>query len=458
MILFLARALGSSTSSTSGLKAVAPYGRWIKEKAASHLKVLTITALTVLLTTEVGYAGEEGGVDKADTLWILVASAMVLLMTPGLALFYAGMARRKNVLATMMQSYFILCLIIVQWIVIGYSLSFGDDIMGIVGSLNYVMLSGVGMEANGSIPHLLFMVFQGMFAAITVALITGGFAERMKFSAVVLFALLWATFIYDPLCHWVWGGGWLGELGTLDFAGGLVVHISCGVSALIGALVLGERNGWLKEPMPPHNLGMTMTGMGLLWFGWFGFNAGSALAIDDIAINAFITTNTAAAVATLTWTFIEWKHRGKPTVLGALSGTVAGLGTITPASGFVTPGASIIIGFLGGAICYWMVSVMKTKLRYDDSLDVFGIHGVGGIIGSLAIGLFGSIGTTGLFYGGGDQLLKQVIGVSATILFSAVGTYVLLKIVDAIVGLRVGEEEEQEGLDLAEHGESGYNL
>ncbi|MEE9614119.1 MAG: ammonium transporter [Thermodesulfobacteriota bacterium] len=394
--------------------------------------------------------------DKADTAWIMVSTALVMLMTPGLALFYAGMARKKNVLGTMMHSFFILCLISIMWVMWGYSLSFGKDIGGFVGGLNHLFLNGVGTEANGTIPHLVFMMFQGMFAVITVALITGGFAERIKFSAMVIFSLLWATFVYAPLCHWVWGGGWLGELGALDFAGGMVVHISCGVSALVAALVIGKRRGYPKELMPPHNLGLTIIGMGLLWFGWFGFNAGSALAADGIAALAFVTTNTAAAMGALTWVFVEWVHRGKPTVLGAVSGAVAGLGSITPAAGFVGPGSAIIIGLVGGGLCYWAVSVIKPRLGYDDTLDVFGIHGVAGTWGTLSVGLLASVGASGLFFGNPGQLFKQIIGVGATIAISVVGTFVILKVVDAVVGLRVTEEEEIEGLDYSQHGESGY--
>ena len=280
------------------------------------------------------FAAEAAGeINKADTAWILVSTAMVMFMTPGLAIFYAGMARKKNVLSTMMQSFFILCLISIQWIIVGYTLSFGPDVGGLIGSLDFLGLNNVGVEAKGTIPHLLFMMFQGMFAAITVALITGAFAERIKFSAVVVFSILWATLIYDPLCHWVWGGGWLQKIGVLDFAGGIVVHISCGLSALVAAIYVGKRKGFPRELMAPHNLTLTVIGMGILWFGWFGFNAGSALASDGAAAIAFVTTNTAAAAGTLTWAFIEWGHRGKPTMLGAMSGAVAGLGSITPASG-----------------------------------------------------------------------------------------------------------------------------
>jgi len=397
-------------------------------------------------------------INKADTAWILVSTAMVMFMTPGLAIFYAGMARKKNVLSTMMQSFFILCLISIQWILVGYTLSFGPDVGGFIGSLDFLGLENVGVEAKGTIPHLLFMMFQGMFAAITVALITGAFAERIKFSAVVVFSLLWATLIYDPLCHWVWGGGWLQKLGVLDFAGGIVVHISCGLSALVAAIYVGKRKGFPRELMAPHNLTLTVIGMGILWFGWFGFNAGSALASDGAAVIAFVTTNTAAAAGTLTWAFIEWGHRGKPTMLGAMSGAVAGLGSITPASGFVTPGSAIIIGIAGGALCYMAVTMLKPRLGYDDTLDVFGIHGIAGTWGTIATGIFATIGAQGLIAGNPAQLGKQAIGALVTVLLSVVGTYVLLKIVDLVIGIRVTTEQEIEGLDLSQHEESGYTM
>ncbi len=401
---------------------------------------------------------EEGGIDKGDTAWILVSTALVMLMTPGLAFFYGGMVRRKNVLGTMMHSFFILCLISVQWVLWGYSLAFGPDIGGIVGGLDYLGLNGVGQEPNGTIPHLAFMMFQGMFAIITVALITGAFAERLKFSALLIFSLLWATIVYDPLCHWVWGGGWLGDLGALDFAGGTVVHISSGVSALVAAMVIGRRRGYPREPMPPHNLGYTLLGTALLWFGWFGFNAGSALAADGIAAVAFVATNTATAAAALMWIFVEWAHRGKPTLLGGASGAVAGLVAITPAAGFVGPVSSILIGAGAGLFCYIAVSILKPRLGYDDSLDVFGIHGIGGMWGAVATGLFASVGAQGLFFGNAAQVGIQIVGVLATVVLASVATFVILKITDVITGLRVTEEEEVEGLDLSQHGESGYNL
>lgn len=417
------------------------------------------TAILLFFTGEgLALAAHDSDIDKADTAWIIISTALVLLMTPGLALFYAGMTRKKNVLSTMMHSFFILCLISVVWVLWGYSLSFGDDVAGLIGGLNFFALTNVGLDAKGTIPHLLFMLFQGMFAVITVALITGGFAERVKFSAVVIFSVLWLTIVYAPLCHWIWGGGWLGEIGTLDFAGGMVVHISCGVSALVAAIMIGSRRGYPREAMPPHNLGMTLIGMSLLWFGWFGFNGGSALAADGIAVLAIVTTNTSAAVGALTWTFIEWWHRGKPTLLGAISGAVAGLGSITPAAGFVTPQVAIVIGLAGGSLCYYGVSILKVRAGYDDTLDVFGIHGLSGIWGSLSIGLFATVGATGLFTGGGiGQLKSQVIGVIATIAISIVGTYLCLKITALFTDLRVTDEEELMGLDLTQHNESGYN-
>jgi Amt family ammonium transporter len=391
-------------------------------------------------------------IDSGDTAWLLTSSALVLAMTvPGLALFYGGMVRRKNVLGTMMHSFIALCLISIQWVLWGYSLAFGPDVGKIIGSLSYVGLSGVGQEPFGTVPHLAFMVFQLVFAVITLALITGAFAERMKFSAYIVFGLLWSTFIYDPLAHWVWGGGWLMSLSALDFAGGTVVHISSGVSALVCAIVLGKRIGHGKEHMPPHNLPLVLIGAGLLWFGWFGFNAGSA----------FVATNTAAAAAALAWMFTEWAYRGKPTLLGAASGAVAGLVAITPAAGFVGPVSSIIIGIGAGVFCYFAV-FLKRKLGYDDSLDVFAVHGIGGTWGAIATGLFADPAVNaagkGLFFGNPGQLMTQIIAVGATWVLAIVGTFIILKVVDAIVGLRVSEEEERTGLDLSQHNESGYIL
>ena len=405
-------------------------------------------------------------VDTGDTAWVLTSSALVLMMTaPGLALFYGGMVRRKNVLATLMQSFILMAVISVQWVLYGYSLAFGPDLGGIVGSLRWIGLSSVGVEPNAdyaaTIPHQAFMVFQLMFAIITPALITGTFAERMKFSAFLLFSLLWATVIYDPLAHWVWGvGGWLRGLGALDFAGGTVVHISSGVSALAAALIIGKRRGYGREPMPPHNLPFTVIGSAMLWVGWFGFNAGSALGAGGLAVSAFVTTNTAAAAATLAWMFAEWASRGKPTVLGAASGAVAGLVAITPAAGFVGPVSSILIGIGGGVLCFTACN-LKSKFGYDDSLDVVGVHGIGGTWGAIATGLFASkaineAGADGLFFGNPGLLVSQILAVAATWVFAFVGSVILLKIVDAVVGLRVTDEDEFAGLDLSQHSENAY--
>ncbi|MBI4974243.1 MAG: ammonium transporter [Candidatus Omnitrophica bacterium] len=408
-------------------------------------------------------------INSGDTAWILMSTALVMLMTvPGLAFFYGGLVRRKNVLATMMQSFFVLCLISIQWILWGYSLSFGPDKGHFIGSLAWFGLKGVGMTPNAdyaaTIPHLLFMVYQMMFAVITPGLITGAFAERMKFSTYVIFTLLWATFVYDPICHWVWGaGGWLKNKGALDFAGGTVVHMSSGISALVCALTLGKRRGYGREPMPPHNLPLTVLGAALLWFGWFGFNAGSALAANELAVSAFIATNTATAAAALTWMFIEWKITGKPTILGGATGAVAGLVAITPASGFVSPTSSIFIGAIAGIVCYTAVAVIKLKFAYDDSLDAFGVHGVGGTVGALATGLFAqkiinSAGNNGLFFGNPSQVGIQAIGASATMVYSIAVTFVILKVLDLVMGLRVSDEDEVVGLDITQHEESAYTL
>jgi Amt family ammonium transporter len=407
-------------------------------------------------------------IDKGDTAWLLTSSALVLMMTaPGLALFYGGMVRQKNALATLMQSFIIMALISIQWVLWGYSLAFGPDKGGIIGGLDWIGLRGVGPEPfdaySKTVPHQAFMLFQMMFAIITPALITGAFAERKKFSAFLLFTLLWATFIYDPLAHWVWGdGGWLKKLGALDFAGGTVVHISSGVSALVCAVMLGKRKGYGHQPMQPHNLPLTVIGAAMLWVGWFGFNAGSALEANGLAASAFLTTNTAAAAAALGWMFTEWMMRGKPTVLGAASGAVAGLVAITPAAGFVGPVSSIIIGSLGGALCYTACN-LKSKLGYDDSLDVVGVHGVGGTWGAVATGLFATktvneAGGDGLFFGNPGQLWTQIVAVLATYVLAIVGTWVILKVVDAIVGLRVSDEDEVVGLDLSQHSETAYVL
>ncbi|MDP3791889.1 MAG: ammonium transporter [Candidatus Omnitrophota bacterium] len=408
-------------------------------------------------------------INSGDTAWILMSTALVMLMTiPGLALFYGGLVRRKNVLATMMQSFFVLCLISIQWMLCGYSLSFGPDQGHFIGNLAWMGLKGVGIEPNptysSTIPHLLFMAYQMMFAVITPGLIAGAFAERMKFSTYVVFTLLWATLVYDPVCHWVWGeGGWLRNKGVLDFAGGIVVHVSSGVSALVCALILGKRRGYGREPMPPHNLPLTIIGAGLLWFGWFGFNAGSSLAANGLAVWAFVATNAAASSAALTWMFIEWRATGKPTLLGGATGAVAGLATITPASGFVSPMSAILIGIAAALLCYTAVAIIKLKFSYDDSLDAFGVHGVGGAVGALATGLLAQkiinpAGNNGLFFGNQNQFMIQSTGVLAVMVYSIAITFVLLKVLDAVMGLRVEDEEEVIGLDITQHEESAYTL
>lgn len=406
-------------------------------------------------------------VDTGDTTWLLISAALVMLMTPGLALFYGGMVRQKNVLGTIMQSFIALGVITIQWVLYGYSLAFGPDIGGVIGSLDWIGLRGVGLDPHPdyspTVPHQAFMIFQMMFAVITPALITGAFAERFKFKTYLVFLVLWATFVYDPLAHWVWGvGGWIRELGALDFAGGLVVHISSGVAALAATLVVGKRKGYLQEPMPPHNLTMTLLGTALLWFGWFGFNGGSAIASGSLATSAFVVTHISTASAALSWMIAEWMHRGNPTALGAASGAVAGLVAITPASGFVGPLSAVLIGLVAGVLCYSAIN-LKTKLRYDDSLDVVGVHGVGGTWGALATGLFASkainpAGNDGLFFGNPSLLGTQALTVLAAWIYSFLVTLIILKILDWTMGLRVSEEHEINGLDLSQHGESGYSF
>ena len=405
-------------------------------------------------------------VSAADTAWVLVSAALVLAMTvPGLALFYGGLVRSKNVLGTIMHSFVILCLISLFWVLLGYSLAFGPDVKGVIGSLAWAGLSGVGLSPHAvygpTIPHQAFMVFQLMFAAITPALITGAFAERMKFGALILFALLWSLFVYCPIAHWMWGGGWLAGLGALDFAGGAVVHISSGISALVCALMLGARQGYGTDYMAPHNLPMVLLGTGLLWVGWFGFNAGSALGANETAVVAFVATHTAAVTAALTWMTVEWWHRGTPTVLGIASGAGAGLARATPGAGFVTPFSALFMGMAAGGLSY--VAIMKKGgLGYDDSLDVVGIHGVAGVGGILMTGLFASkavnaAGADGLLQGNGAFFAVQALTVVVVGVFSAAGTWVILKVVDRAVGLRVTPEEERMGLDLSQHNERAYS-
>ncbi|MBI3979984.1 MAG: ammonium transporter [Chloroflexi bacterium] len=410
--------------------------------------------------------GMESTISAADTSWLLLSAALVMLMTPALGFFYGGLVRRKNVLSTIMHSFFILALISVQWVLWGYSLAFGPDRGGIIGGLEWLGLNGVGLEPNAdyaaTVPHQAFMVFQMMFAVITPALITGAFAERKRFKAFVIFTLLWATLVYDPVAHWVWGvGGWLRALGTLDFAGGTVVHITSGVSALVAAVVLGRRIGFGERSMEPHDATMTVLGASLLWFGWFGFNAGSALASGALAVSAFVVTNTAAAMAALTWMTVSWLHERRPSVLGAAAGAIAGLVAITPASGFVTVPSAIMIGFGAGGICYLAVQLLKERFGIDDALDVFGVHGVGGTWGAIATGIFATVavnptGANGLLYGNPNQVLVQAMAVVAVIAYSAVVTFGILKLIDLTVGLRVAEREEVLGLDRTQHGELAY--
>ena len=407
--------------------------------------------------------------NSGDTAWVLTASALVLLMTiPGLAFFYGGLVRRKNVLSILMQCFIIVCVISLQWMLFGYSLAFGPDFHGIIGKLDWLGLTGVGSLPNPDyskgIPHYAFMIFQAMFAIITPALIIGAYAERVKFSAFLVFTLLWTTFVYDPLAHWVWGvGGWMRNLGALDFAGGIVVHVSSGISALVLALLLGKRIGYNHQPIRPHNLPFTVLGAALLWFGWFGFNAGSALAADGLAANAFVTTHIATAAAGLTWALVEWWHNGTPTILGAATGAVAGLVAVTPACGFVNPMNAMFIGMIVAVVCYIAVAIIKGKLGYDDSLDAFGVHGVGGTVGTIATGLFAekvvnAAGADGLLFGNAHQLYVQSLSLIVTVAFAAIMTFILFKIVDAMMGMRVEEHNEIVGLDLTQQSEAAYTV
>ena len=405
---------------------------------------------------------------SGDTSWVLACTALVMIMTPGVALFYGGLARRKNILSIPMQCFFIMCLVGLQWVLFGYSLAFGPDTgYGIIGGLQWVGLNDVGIlpgPYTDRIPHLAFMIFQAMFAVITPALMVGAFAERIKFSAFVMMILLWSTFVYDPIAHWVWGnGGWLGGLGALDFAGGIVVHVSSGVSALVMAILIGRRVGYDSRGFTPHNLPLTVLGGALLWFGWFGFNAGSALEAGGLAANAFVTTNTATAAAGLTWALIEWRRHGAPTVLGIVSGALAGLVAITPACGFVSPLSSIAIGMLAGVFCYLAVAVLKPKLGYDDSLDVFGVHGVGGMWGTMATGIFASLavhegGANGLLFGNVKLFMIQGLYMAVCIAYAILMTWIIFKFVDALFCMRVEKQDELVGLDLSQHHEAAYTV
>ncbi len=405
-------------------------------------------------------------VSGADTAWVLLSAALVLTMiVPGLALFYGGLVRSKNVLGTIMQSFAILCAVSLLWVVAGYSLAFGPDVRGVIGGLEWIGLAGVGLTPHAvygpTVPHQAFMVFQLMFAAITPALITGAFAERMKFSSVMLFSVLWSLGVYCPIAHWLWGGGWLAQLGALDFAGGAVVHISSGVSALVCALVLGARHGYGTDYMAPHNLPLVLLGTGLLWFGWFGFNAGSALGANETAVAAFVATHTAAAMGALTWIAVEWWHRGTPTVLGLASGAIAGLAMVTPGAGYVSPFSALLMGLAAGSLSYLAI-MKKGRWGYDDSLDVVGIHGVSGVVGVLMTGLLASkavnpAGADGLVFGNVAFFAVQALTVTVVALFSAVGTWAALKAADRIVGLRVQPDEERMGLDISQHNERAYS-
>jgi Amt family ammonium transporter len=407
------------------------------------------------------------GIDTGDTAWILVSAALVMLMTPALGFFYGGLVRQKNVLSTIMHSFFMLALISVQWVLWGYTLAFGPDKGGLIGGLDYLGLMGVGAEPNATyaatIPHTAFMIYQGMFAVITPALISGAFAERKRFKSFVIFSLLWATLVYDPVAHWVWAdGGWLRSMGALDFAGGTVVHITSGISALVAAKVLGRRLATDSEKMEPHNVTMVVLGTAFLWFGWFGFNAGSALGANGLAANAFVTTNTAAAMGLLTWMTASWMRHKRPSVVGASAGAVAGLVAITPAAGFVTPTAAILIGFAAGAVCFIAVEYVVRR-QVDDALDVFGVHGVGGILGALATGVFATTavnpaGVDGMLAGNFNQLVIQAIAVIVVAIYAAVVTWGILKVIDLTMGLRVAPEEEKQGLDVSLHGEPAYQM
>jgi Amt family ammonium transporter len=417
--------------------------------------------------------GQGDGVSAApslsagDTTWVLLAAALVMLMTPGLAFFYGGLVRRKNVLSILMQCFMVLCLISLQWVFLGYSLSFGPDNHGFIGSLAWMGLKDVGTAPcpyAPTIPHLAFVVFQMMFAVITPGLIIGAFAERMRFSAFCVFSLLWATLVYDPVAHWIWGkGGFLGRMGAVDFAGGIVVHISAGIAALAAVIVLGRRQGFPKSISPPHNLPVAVLGAAMLWFGWYGFNAGSALAANGVAVNAFLATHMAGAMAALTWSVLDWIKFGKPTTLGMITGAVAGLAAVTPGAGFVAMGGAIWIGFGAGVVCWLAVTAFKAKYEYDDSLDAFGVHGIGGIWGTIAVGIWATKavnpnGVDGLLCGNPAQLLIQIKAVAISAAYVFVMSLVLFKLVDLVIRLRVSEQEERVGLDLTQHREAGYTI
>ena len=434
------------------------------KKPLRSLKYIFLAVTFLSIFADAALAAEAGGIDKADTAWVLASTALVMIMIPGVGLFYGGMVRKKNALSTMIFSFAILALISVQWVLFGYSLAFGPDVGGIIGNLHWAGLSGVGQQPNtdyaATIPALAFMIFQAMFAIIAVALITGAFVERIKFSAVLLFSLLWATLVYDPIAHWVWGaGGWLRNMGVLDFAGGAVVHISAGASALAVALVIGKRQGFGKHPMEPHNIPITVLGAALLWFGWFGFNAGSAVTSDGLAANAFVATNTAGGVAALVWILLSWYYK-KPSALGIATGAVVGLAAVTPASGFVTPMAAMVIGAVAAVLSYYAM-LFRMRRNVDESLDVWACHGVGGAWGIIAAGIFATSlvnpAGSGLIDGHAGQILTQAIAVAATSVYAFIVTLILAKVIDATMGLRVRDDEEAVGLDLSQHAERAYS-
>lgn len=445
----------------------------IKKEGKIYMKklwsVFLSTLMLMVMAMPIAFAADDvPKVDTGDTAWVLVSAALVFIMTPGLGFFYGGMVRSKNVLTTIMHSFFIVGMISVEWFILGYTMAFGDDatgvIPGIIGSLDKFGLAGTAGQiwTGTSIPELAFVVFQCMFAVITPALITGAFAERIRFKAYALFVLLWALLIYNPMAHMVWGGGVLSQLGALDFAGGLVIHILSGVSGLVICILIGKRRDYGKLPILPHHLPMTVLGASLLWFGWFGFNAGSALGANELAASAFVATQGAAAMATVSWVVCEWIHNGKPTILGAASGCVAGLVAITPAAGFVAPMPGIIIGLVAGIVCYFAVAVLKTKLGYDDALDAFGVHGIGGTWGAIATGLWASTavnpaGADGLFYGNASLVGVQLISIVVAYLLAGIGSFILFKVINAITPFRADEAEEISGIDIVEHGERAYS-
>ncbi len=421
------------------------------------IRSLLLSCLLISTLLAGAASAEDAAINAADNAWVLISAALVLIMIPGVGLFYGGMVRKKNAISTIIFSFAIMGIISLQWILYGYTLVFGKDISGLLGGLDFLGLSGVGMGVKEglTIPSLTFMIYQAMFAIITVSLITGSYVERIKFSSFLVFSLAWATLVYDPVAHWVWGGGWLQQMGALDFAGGIVVHITAGVSAMAVAMVIGARKGFGTDPMEPHNIPTTVIGAALLWFGWFGFNAGSALAANGIAANAFVTTNTSAAAAATTWMLLSWRQRA-PSALGMVTGAVAGLAAITPAAGYVTPLAAIPIGIAAAIVGYYAIVLIRGSAKVDDSLDVLACHGIGSTWGVLATGIFASIGATGLLSGNAHQLTVQAVAVAVTWIYSFIVTYGLARVIDVVMGLRVRDDEESVGLDISQHGEGAY--